>query len=377
LFPPSAHAREPGLPEATGLVRPFPRERGATVRLALACPLSARTGRRDQGEGGRRAACPFRANGKGGADGGMPSRAPSRTYRAARSKGEGRYRGRRALVHPFRANGKGEAGGGVPSRAPFPRVQGGAVEGKGGTGGDLPSCTPFRAWEGWGPGGRTLACPFLDGVPLVPLPARTGRRGQEGGPGAACLRPPFRASASFPRAPGGAAEGVRVGVGGNGERGRRVPLPARTGRRGGLCMASFACRPGGGVAGFACPRRAQTEVEGSARPFPLPRPAVRALPFARSPPVRVLPLRDAGWGVEQRVPRSRRRVAWKGGGGSQRGRACPASACPASGSGGRHSRAPFARERGPVQRPSYSRTVFPPAWVARRPTPAHRLRPFP
>ncbi|KAH9171420.1 hypothetical protein EDB89DRAFT_1907087 [Lactarius sanguifluus] len=80
--------------------------------------------------------------------------------------------------------GKGGAVGGVPSRAPFPRVRGGAANGKGGAGRDVRSCTPLPPeWEEWGRGSRVLAGPLSACLALArPQFARTGMR--EGGGGA-------------------------------------------------------------------------------------------------------------------------------------------------------------------------------------------------
>ncbi|KAH9161023.1 hypothetical protein EDB89DRAFT_2032521 [Lactarius sanguifluus] len=92
----------------------------------------------------------------------FPRTPPSRASRAARSKGGA------GVVHPPSARiGRGR--GGVPSHAPFPRVQGGAVKGgKGGAGGD--------------------------GVSLVPLPARAGRRALGGAGGGVPLSRAYRAA---------------------------------------------------------------------------------------------------------------------------------------------------------------------------------------
>ncbi|KAH9053945.1 hypothetical protein EDB83DRAFT_2617785 [Lactarius deliciosus] len=121
-------ARRPRRPhcatkEAGGLVRPFPREWGATMgRPALACPLSTRTVRHGQGEEGRRhrapRARPFHMNGKGWAGVACPCAPLSLAYRAARSKGCQGSRAPRA--RPFRANGKGGTGGSSALAHPFP-----------------------------------------------------------------------------------------------------------------------------------------------------------------------------------------------------------------------------------------------------------------
>ncbi|KAH9169303.1 hypothetical protein EDB89DRAFT_1986093 [Lactarius sanguifluus] len=111
----------------------------------------------------------------------------SRASRAARSKGGA------GVVHPPSARiGRGR--GGVPSHAPFPRVQGGAVKGgKGGAGGD--------------------------GVSLVPLPARAGRR--------ALVHPP-----SAQMGKGGAGGGVPL------SRAYRAARPKGKGRGGSVPHAS-------------------------------------------------------------------------------------------------------------------------------------------
>ncbi|KAH9160011.1 hypothetical protein EDB89DRAFT_1915305 [Lactarius sanguifluus] len=242
-------ARENGVRarEAGGLVRPFPREWGATGwgRLALAygagrprgtgasCPscaplprgwegwgrrsralappFPAWTGRRAlvhtpsarigrvgpavayhrvplscayraaRSKGGAGAACPrappFRASGAGGG-------VPSRTWRRGRGAGSDGEGGGVSHVLPSAQMGKGGAVGGVPSRAPFPRVRGGAANGKGGAGRDVRSCTPLLPeWEEWGRGSRVLAGPLSACLALArPQFARTGMR--EGGGGA-------------------------------------------------------------------------------------------------------------------------------------------------------------------------------------------------
>ncbi|KAH9044084.1 hypothetical protein EDB83DRAFT_2317939 [Lactarius deliciosus] len=176
--------------EAGGLVHPFPREwgRAACPRVP---PVRAYGAARSRGRG---ASCPFHTNGKWGQ--GLLALArpfPARTGRRGRREVPGAACP--SCAHPFCADGKGGAGGRLPLRAPVPRIQGGAV--KGGRGGAS--------------GG---------GVSLVPLPARTARRGRGARevPGAArpCA-PPFRANGK-----GGAGGGVPS----------RAPS-VRMGRRGG------------------------------------------------------------------------------------------------------------------------------------------------
>ncbi|KAH9024448.1 hypothetical protein EDB83DRAFT_2320068 [Lactarius deliciosus] len=200
----------------------------------------------------------------------------ARMGRAARSKGEGRgrwqpscpfprIRGGVPRAPPFRANGKGGAGGGEPSRAPFPGEHGGAAEGgRGGGGNDRereqhPSC-PFprvqgatAKGEGGAGGQRTLVHPAFrasgagGGVPSYRARSRGKRSGRwrRGGRRAPHLMPicaQWRREGSEGRVPPFHTNGVagqcggrerrlaspleRRGEGGERRRGRKRNVPA-------------------------------------------------------------------------------------------------------------------------------------------------------
>ncbi|KAH9176892.1 hypothetical protein EDB89DRAFT_1902672 [Lactarius sanguifluus] len=221
---PITHGREPGASRGGWPHAPLPVRTGRHGMgwLALACPLSACMGRRGQGEGALR-------------------------------------------TRPFRANGKG--GVACPSHALFPHVQGGAVKG----GREVPGA----------------ACP-------APPSMRMGREG----PGVAYPCVPISHVYKAVQVDGGV---VVTGV-------SLVPLPARTGRRGGCAWPRLRVTPR--VAWLPGSRAPFTRKQrwGVGTPFPLPRPALSPLHesagaqrvegtpsgFAHSPPVRET--RGEGWG---------------------------------------------------------------------------------
>ncbi|KAH9169081.1 hypothetical protein EDB89DRAFT_1908907 [Lactarius sanguifluus] len=210
-------ARRVGRWAQLGLVRPFPRKRGANGEgpgvACLACPLPTRTGRRTCVQ--HPSAC------TNGEEPGVayPRVPPSRVY------------GQRTRMHPSARMGK--AGGSVPSRTPFP--------------GGVPACNSLP--REWGRVGLGVACPRIPRAYVATQPrekggpggwrggkgkgARATRRGGAGGAeGSRALACPLRAPprmrkggpgdhlllhAPFSRVQGGAAKGKRRGWRGWGE----------------------------------------------------------------------------------------------------------------------------------------------------------------
>ncbi|KAH9019389.1 hypothetical protein EDB85DRAFT_1896674 [Lactarius pseudohatsudake] len=162
---------------------PVPREWGGTAKgegrgrgvACLACPLSARTGRRS-GEREAAALCALpREWGRKGPGGRVPSCAP---FPGGAAKWEGEGRGPRALVCPLSArmgcHGQGKGGRWHALVRPLPRKRGGA-DGREGRAREAEGhCVPYlrakgaaavNAREGW-VGGRLTSC--------APLCARCG-----------------------------------------------------------------------------------------------------------------------------------------------------------------------------------------------------------
>ncbi|KAH8989493.1 hypothetical protein EDB92DRAFT_1817160 [Lactarius akahatsu] len=259
---PTWKPRQPCCSTRLGIVRPFPRKRGATGWGGL--PSYAPFPRKGGGAGKwwpgvacthmplfctYGVACtqcaPFRANGEGwGAGGDVPSRASILRIRG----GKGRWRGRRGAMPcapPFCANGEGWGagggevegamgrGGGMLSRTPLPREWGrvggqgwcalmclhpartgreGEVEGAMGRGGGMLSRTPLpREWGRVGPG---VACPR---VPPSHMYQGGVAKGEGEVPGASCPRAPLHGKG------GGGADRGQGGPGATVRRGGGVP----------------------------------------------------------------------------------------------------------------------------------------------------------